>query len=333
MGPTRVRRSLAALATLALLATGVGAAGCASADSTDRRGRPSTTLASGSPTRSTGTTTPAPATTATGTLFGTNAWTGDGSTYAQALSRQTAAYGALEAVRTFHSGLPAAWPGPAGLFGGPVAVSFKARPLDVTAGVHDAFFRSWFAAAPRDRTVWWTFFHEPEDDIEDGAFTAAQYRAAVRHLDRLADAAGNPRLRTTTIWMCWTLRAPTRDWRDYYPGADVVDVLGFDCYNRGAQKRTPVYTAPSEMLGGIVSVARTAGKPFGIAELGSQRIASDPTGSGRAAWLTASATYLRASQAQFVTYFDAYGGSVANPEYRLLDAPSKAAWRWAVSGS
>jgi hypothetical protein len=45
--------------------------------------------------------------------------------------------------------------------------------------------------------------------------------------------------------------------------------------------------------------------------------------------LTASAAFLSAHNAQFVTYFD----STVGADYRLLDAPSMAAWRAAVSGS
>lgn len=270
---------------------------------------------------------PPPAT----TLFGACIWPVGGESYATALQRSNTTYGKLEVVRTFYPGLPAAWPGPAGANGGTVNVSFKAAPSDVVSGRHDAFFTTWFAAAPRDRDIYWTFYHEPEDNVERGEFTAADWRSAVRRLDGLADAAGNPRLRSTPVLMGWTLDpASRRTWSDYYPGADVVDVLGWDVYNLSSHKG--LFDTPDAMFGRVLEASRTTGKPYGISEFGSLMVAGDD-GSRRAAWLRDSATYLRAHGALFVAYFDAPVGPSVNPEYRLLDAPSQEAWRWAVSGS
>ena len=47
--------------------------------------------------------------------------------------------------------------------------------------------------------TWWSFWHEPEDDIERGGFTAEQYRAAWAHLDALETAVHNKNLRSTLI--------------------------------------------------------------------------------------------------------------------------------------
>ena len=73
------------------------------------------------------------------------------------------------------------------------------------------------AKAPTDARTWWSFWHEPEDNIEGGNFTAAQYRTAWRHVADLADAAHNQQLRATLILMCWSAeKGSHRDWRDYY---------------------------------------------------------------------------------------------------------------------
>lgn len=90
---------------------------------------------------------------------------------------------------------------------------------------------------PRDRDVYWVYYHEPEDNIAAGEFTAADYRAAWRRLRSLADKAGNPRLHATLVLMGWSLDPLSkRDWRDYYPGRDVIQVLGWDVYNLGWKK-------------------------------------------------------------------------------------------------
>ena len=136
---------------------------------------------------------------------------------------------------------------------------------------------------------------------------------------------GNPKLHTTTIWMCHTLRAGAqRDWHDYYPGDSVVDVMGWDCYNnQGSDKG--IYLDPADLLDDLRNVSESMGKPWGIAEYGSRLVAGD-SGSGRAAWLKASASYMRQHDALWMTYFDSWA------EYRLLDTPSKSAWKSVVSG-
>lgn len=272
--------------------------------------------------------TEAPAASGT-TLFGASVYTADGTSFETALARSNSAYGGMKTVRVFYPGMPADWPGKAGKVTSTMVVSFKAPPAQVLSGSLDSFFTQWFADAPRDRDVYWTNYHEPEDNIESGNFTAAQYRDAIRHLDALADKAGNPRLHTTTIWMCFTLRPGSgRDWHDYYPGSDVVDVMAWDCYNNVGSDKGEYYS-PATLLDDLRAVSESQHKPWGLGEYGSRLVSGDE-GSGRAKWLKDSAAYAREHDALWVNYFDAlHGGS----EYRLLDAASQAAWRSVVTGS
>ena len=261
-----------------------------------------------------------------GTLFGTSLWTGDGSNAAQALSRETAAFGTPDIVRTYYSGMPAAWPGSAGVSGGPVAVSFKAAPRDVMSGRLDSQFANWFATAPRNRPIFWSYFHEPENDVESGAFSTADYRAAWTRLAGLADRAGNPQLRSNLILMCWTLNQGShRNWKDYFAGSGVIDTIGWDCYNKSFSKGS--YGDPASMLGAAVATSKGAGVNWAVSELGSKMAAGD-NGTGRARWLTAIGNYARANGAAYITYFD----STVGGDFRLLDAPSKSAWRSVIAG-
>lgn len=261
------------------------------------------------------------------TLFGTNVFRAPGDTFHRALARQRAAYGGLGLVRVFYPGLPAPWPGLAGASGGPVVVSFKANPRDVLTGEHDAYLGRWFASVPTDRTVWWTYWHEPEDDIEKGRFSAAEYRAAWRHLTALAEGARNPQLRPTLVLMCWTLTPESgRNWKSYYAGDSVIDTLGWDCYNAGA--RFGRYRDPMRMFSATAAASASVGKPWGISELGSL-LATGDTGADRARWLRACAAWLRRGGASWVSYFDAPVGG----EYRLFDEASRAAWRDVVIGN
>ena len=261
-----------------------------------------------------------------GTLFGTSLWTGDGSNAAQALARESSAFGRPDVVRTYYQGMPAAWPGSAGTSGGPVVVSFKAQPKDVVSGRLDGQFANWFNSAPKDRPIFWSYFHEPENDVESGSFTTADYRAAWVHLSGLADRANNPQLRSNLILMCWTLQSGShRNWQDYFAGAGVIDTIGWDCYNKSFSKGS--YGDPASMLGKAVATSKGAGVNWAVAELGSKMAAGD-SGTGRAAWLTAIGSYARSNGAAYITYFD----STVGGDFRLLDSPSKNAWRQVIAG-
>jgi Glycosyl hydrolase family 26 len=254
-----------------------------------------------------------------GTLFGESTQPRSG-TVADALARESAKFGRPNVVRYYSPGLPTSWTTLNKLTSAPLVVSFKSSPIAVARGDNDAYLRAWFAAAPRDRVTWWTYYHEPENDIEAGAFTAADFRAAFRHVAALAAEAHNSDLRATLILMGYTTVSRTRTWTDYYPGADVVDVLGWDVYNHNAAQGI-AYSPPATVFGKVVAASNAAGKPFGIAETGAIRLPTD-TGAGRGAYLRAAADYLRGAGAEFVTYFDStHGGN-----FVLDDAPSVGAW-------
>jgi hypothetical protein len=253
------------------------------------------------------------------TMFGASLET-DGGTMAQAVARETSKYGTKGTFRYYSPGLPPSWSSLTQLTNRPLVISFKADPVAVVRGDDDAYLTAWFAAAPRDRVTWWTYFHEPENDVEAGAFTAAQFRAAFTHVAALADKAANPELRATLILMGWTAVTPTRNISDYYPGANVVDVLGWDVYNRAAALGK-MYSPPDQVFGKVVALSRSLGKPWAIAETGAPLIPGD-TGAGRAAYLESAGSYLRSSGAVFVTYFDCTHGGA----YTLNDIASIRAW-------
>ena len=239
-----------------------------------------------------------------------------------ALARTDEMLGRLDVVRVFHPGFPEPWPGRAP--GRNVVVSFKLEPAAVLEGVHDEAMSGWFRNAPRDVDVHWSYFHEPEDDIEDGRFTAEQYRAAFAHLQELARESVGPRLRSALILQSYTtLPLSGRDWRDYYPGDEAVDTFAWDVYNRPA--RDGGYTPPEKLLGPQIEISRSVGKPFAVAELGSVIVEGDD-GSGRAQWLREVGDYLKAQGAVFVTYFD-LAFNDGQDDYRLRDAASQQAWK------
>ena len=104
--------------------------------------------------------------------------------------------------------------------------------------------------------IWFTFYHEPEDNLTTAA-QAAEYRAAVRYIYAYFKSKGVTNMtHVATAYMnTWSfVKASGRDWRfwhpdykgtnfgtatapdirDFYTGADsVVDVMGLDTYMNG----------------------------------------------------------------------------------------------------
>jgi hypothetical protein len=245
-----------------------------------------------------------------------------GEDFGDALHRTDQLFGGLNIVRVFYQGLPDPWPGRPDTGGRPVVVSFKAPPSEILSRSLDGQLRAWFATAPPDRDVYWVYFHEPEDDIEVGAFSAEEYRAAWARLRAIADEAGNPRLRATLVLMAWTLDvASGREWQDYYPGRDVVQVLAWDVYNRGADDGR--YDDPTRMFARSIEVTAAEGLAYGVAETGSVLVGGDD-GSRRAEWLRAVTAHLTRAGALWVAYFD---HDWPTGDYRLRDEAGVRAWR------
>lgn len=265
----------------------------------------------------------APEAAAVDTQFGTTLYTGNGDSRTEAMRRQTALYGPLGVVRLFSNGLPTSWSSLNSSIGQtPAVISFNPSPTAVLSGQLDNQLSQWFNQAPTNRVTRWVYWHEPEDDAQRGQLNLTQYRAAWQHLARLADRAGNPKLRATLVLMCWTLSPGSgRDWRDYYAGDATIDGLGFDCYNGGHRKGR--YRPVEDMFEPANSLAARLGMPWGIAEMGSIVVAGGGGQQGRARWLRDAASYLRSNGAAFASYFDSDVGT----DFRLHDTPSRQAWR------
>ena len=134
-----------------------------------------------------------------------------------------------EVVRFFFTSFPTVWP----VFGdSDVVVSFKGSPWAIAAGEYDDTLTRFFQSAPSDgRPKRWAYWHEREDDIENGAFTEADYRAAYLHLVELANAVGNPDLSAGVVLMGWTANpAGNRDTPAYLWDSSVIEWAGWDVY-------------------------------------------------------------------------------------------------------
>ena len=196
-----------------------------------------------------------------GTQFGASVYRGS-SSWQTAVEQADDRYGGLEVVRAFYPGLPSSWAHISNATDASLVVSFKAHPAQILSGENDQRLKQWFATAPQDRDIWWAYYHEPEDNVERGDFTAEQWRAAYRHIAALANEANNPRLLNTIVLMCWTLDpASGRSISDYFPGADVVETIGWDCYSEPSADQA--YENPSELYGPAIATSRESGRGLG----------------------------------------------------------------------
>lgn len=254
------------------------------------------------------------------TVFGSNVWQAPGEDRRAAITRIDDAYGPIGIARVFSDWLPPKW----GLLESdlgrrPLVVSFRVPPSRVLSGTADDRLLAWFRNAPVDRDTYWVYFHEPEDNVEQGDFTAQEFSDAWSHVARLAASVDNPRLRATMILMCWTVNETSgRDWHDYVPASGEVDVLAWDCYAKGADADS--YAEPAELLEPARVASSEVGAEWAIAELGAR--IQPGTGTDRAAWMEEVGDYAGHHGAVFVTWFDAPIGG----EFQLTDEPSIRAW-------
>lgn len=220
-------------------------------------------------------------------------------------------------------------------YGAASAYSFKYPPTEVTAGTHDKEIAGFFDGIADGHVVYWTYWHEPDDEIyKSHTFTPAEYRAAWKHLRGLADAARAKRpklvVHATLIIMEYSMRPEIASTRPLlgaegmYPGDDVIEVFGVDAYN----DKTGLRDAATQ-FGKVIDFAKSHGKPWAIGELGSCPNPSDP--SLRATYLTKAIQYWksRAYLPEYVAYFDIDWPTC---DYRLdTDAAATKVWHDAVS--
>ncbi len=191
--------------------------------------------------------------------------------------------------------------------------SFKYQPSEVIAGQHDADLKSFFQGIQDNHPVYYTYWHEPDDELyKTHSFTPTDYRNAWAHIRKIADGvkATRPNLKifATLIIMEYSMTpkvAPSRPLTGpdgMYPGDDVIDVFGVDAYNSGADQGQVVNV--SDQFGRVIDFAQLHKKPWAIGEIGSCPVVGNPQ--GRATYLSNALSYWKSRQYTpvFVTYFN-----------------------------
>ena len=245
------------------------------------------------------------------------------------LAQETSEFGRMSIVRVYYPGLPKSNAWTTGLpeaNHSAVIVSFKAQPTTILSGADDGVLSHFFDTAPTGHPIYYSYYHEPEDNIAAGQFTLADYKAAWARVVALANAAHNPDLHSILILMNWDLlKASGRNWKDYLPGGGIISTLGWDAYPVGsATNQNPQLTPPTDFMGPAIAASKSVGLPYGFPEFALS------TSVGRPGWLTEVGNYLMSSGALFASYFD---GNAQFPTERLTDSSGAAVWRSFVARS
>jgi hypothetical protein len=250
-----------------------------------------------------------------------------GASFEDAVARSRRGFGSLPVIRVFDPSVPPAnaWERRKSELTKHtrVVTSFRMPPAQVLSGRYDSQLLHFFRSAPKHHRIFWSYFHEAEPQIAAGAFSAAAYRAAWRHIGDLAGSTCRKNLFPTLIRTGWTaFPGSGRTVSDYYPGRRYISVMAWDPYN-SANVRPSLYASPRSILQPVVAASRKMHKPWALAETGSAITPSDPTGARRAAWLKHLGAYAINHHAGWVSYFN----SATSVDFRLLDRPSIRAWR------
>lgn len=194
--------------------------------------------------------------------------------------------------------------------------SSKIKPQDVVVGQYDQQFHDLFTALGDNVFCPW---HEPEDDVEAGRFTVAQYQAMWDHLTPIARQT---KVRLAPILMRATYAGQKgRKPADYLPSD--YDFVGVDAYVAGS------IGVPAAQVGSLLDPVRAAapGKRILVGEFG---VGQKVTGQARADLIGQCAGYFRqAADVEAVCWF--FGDKPATIEWRL-SAAEAAAWKAAQTG-
>ncbi|MFI7585086.1 glycoside hydrolase family 26 protein [Kocuria sp. M1N1S27] len=205
------------------------------------------------------------------------------------------------------------------------------------AGDHDYRISTWARAlASWGHDVVLRFAHEMNGDwypwgtgIQGN--TADQYVRAWRYVHDSFTAAG-----ATNVRWCWApnIPAPRADTdvaqlADFFPGDDMVDVLGIDGYNWGFPEPPLSWSAPEELFGPGLDELRSLGTRLPIVVTETASAEGHEPGHSKADWITQLFDYLtRQGDVRGVIWFQ----ERKERDWRINSSPTAlAAYRHAVA--
>jgi hypothetical protein len=144
--------------------------------------------------------------------------------------------------------------------------SFRLPPAEVAAGVHDAKLRTFIASTPKNIVL--TNHHEPEQEIQAGQYTFAQFRRANVRLNQLVDeqnAADGGTRKVSIILMVSTFQGfQGRNPENYWPTAAKGDSAA--CLSASPVPCTGTVDLISADVYAAPHATGTAGVPLGYTD-------------------------------------------------------------------
>lgn len=230
--------------------------------------------------------------------------------------------------RTFNSGMPTTDSTGNAAQGNVSVLSVKANVPGAATGTSDAAFTTLAAAMPAGSYL--IFYHEPENDVAQGSFTATQWVQAQQHFYD-ACKAGNPNVIVGQSHMAfqWGSGMSSTSNPDLWVVGAKTDFVAVDAYLMEFQTGfTNIKDEPRFLR--WFNWAKTLGKPLGFTELGAVRkYETNPgtgftytapyTGDQTAAFLSNSVPWAIDNGFKFTFYWNAWhadfsgAGTTANP--------------------
>lgn len=169
----------------------------------------------------------------------------------------------------------------------------------------------------KDRgVVFLAFSHEPEISGNRDRGTPEDFKRAFRRVVQIMRAEGATNVEYTWQMTAWSFRTDTSDYaaaHRWYPGDDVVDVVGADAYNWGSCGEGQGRWVPlSTLASGALQFARDHGKQLSLPEYGSHRDAR------RAEWFRDAQAWMVANKGRIAAayYFNRLPTNLANSDCR-----------------
>ena len=213
------------------------------------------------------------------------------STPATASVPPTMAIGPGNILRVYHDAMdfPTAEEVAAARDGMNIVLTFRVSPDATAAGEHDEQLREALARMEDAGGTWFVgYFHEPEIRL-----TPVEYRAAFSRVARIVQGSAN--VRSIAVLMGYTFTDRNPD--EWYPGDDVVDVLGIDgydwlgCIDNGGDGRTDSHPRTfGEIFAPADAYATAHDKPWIGTEFGRAYVPDEPN--ARTEWLRDAAAWM-----------------------------------------
>ncbi|MGI9612518.1 MAG: hypothetical protein ACR2QO_06395 [Acidimicrobiales bacterium] len=188
---------------------------------------------------------------------------------------------------------------------------------------HDELLGWVDAVADYGEQIYFTFNHEPETTQSAGSGTPDEFVAAWRRTVDLLRAAGGDDVQTVLVLGRGSYETGAID--RWYPGDDVVDVVGVDPYNwYHCQGTDRPWTDPAQLIGAALQFAIDRNKPLAIPEIASTEDPADPE--RKATWMRQLAATLGspgvAEHLAFVAWFDIHDSAWPACDWSIESTPA-----------